>query len=82
MRLYKQELLRIIKSTRTRVVIVLAILLPIVLALLATEFNDANYWDNDGNTFIHEHHRCLTKRASRLSTTKCAALRSRLRGVL
>ncbi len=50
MRLYKQELLRIIKSTRTRVVIVLAILLPIVLALLATEFNDANYWDNDGNT--------------------------------
>ena len=50
MRFYKQELLRIIKSTRTRVVMVLALFLPIVLALLATEFNDANYWDNAGNT--------------------------------
>ena len=49
MRLYVQELRRILKSTRAKVVILLAVLLPILMALLANEFNDANYLDSDGN---------------------------------
>lgn len=49
MRLYAQELRRILKSTRAKVVILLAVLLPILMALLANEFNDANYLDSDGN---------------------------------
>lgn len=49
MRLYVQELRRILKSTRAKVVIILAVLLPILMALLANEFNDANYLDSDGN---------------------------------
>lgn len=49
MRLYTQELSRILKSTRARVVILLAILLPIALAVLASEFNDADYLDTNGN---------------------------------
>ena len=49
MRLYVQELRRILKSSRAKVVILLAVLLPILMALLANEFNDANYLDSDGN---------------------------------
>ena len=49
MRLYKQELLRMIKSTRTRVVVLLAVILSILMAVLTTEFNDANYPDQEGN---------------------------------
>jgi len=49
MRLYVQELRRILKSTRAKVVILLAVLLPILMALLANEFNDANYLDSGGN---------------------------------
>ena len=49
MRLYTQELKRILKSSRARVIILLAVLLPILLAFLATEFNDANYVDTNGD---------------------------------
>ena len=49
MRLYIQELTRILKSTRARVVILLAIVLPIAMAVLASEFNDANYLDTNGD---------------------------------
>lgn len=49
MRLYAQELRKILKSTRAKVVILLAVLLPILMALLANEFNDANTLDSDGN---------------------------------
>lgn len=50
MRLYLQELKRILKSARARVVIFLAIILPMLMAVLANEFNDANYIDANGNT--------------------------------
>ena len=50
MRLYLQELKRILKSTRARVVILLAIALPVLMAALASEFNDANYLDANGDT--------------------------------
>lgn len=50
MRLYIQELKRIVKSARARVVILLAIILPVLIAALASEFNDANYLDANGNT--------------------------------
>lgn len=50
MRLYLQELKRIIKSARARVVILFAIILPMCMAILANEFNDANYIDAKGNT--------------------------------
>lgn len=50
MRLYVQELKRILKSTRARVVILLAITLPVLMAALASEFNDANYLDANGDT--------------------------------
>lgn len=49
MRLYTQELKRILKSSRAKVIILLAVLLPILLAFLATEFNDANYVDTNGD---------------------------------
>lgn len=49
MRLYKQELLRMIKSTRTRVIVLLAVILSILMAILVAEFNDANYPDQEGN---------------------------------
>ena len=49
MRLYKQELLRMIKSTRTRVIVILAVILSILMAVLTSEFNDANYPDHEGN---------------------------------
>ena len=49
MRLYIQELKRIVKSARARVVILLAIILPVLIAALASEFNDANYLDANGN---------------------------------
>lgn len=49
MRLYTQELKRILKSSRARVIILLAVLLPILLAFLAAEFNDANYVDTNGD---------------------------------
>lgn len=48
MRLYKQELKRIFKSSRAKVIILLAIVLPILFAFLANEFNDANYQNADG----------------------------------
>ena len=48
MRLYKQELKRILKSSRAKVIILLAIVLPILFAFLANEFNDANYQNADG----------------------------------
>lgn len=50
MRLYKQELKRILKSSRAKVIILLAIILPILFAFLANEFNDANYLDSNGET--------------------------------
>ena len=50
MRLYKQELKRILKSSRAKVIILLAIVLPILFAFLANEFNDANYLDANGET--------------------------------
>ena len=49
MRLYIQELKRILKSTRARVVILLAIILPVGMAVLASEFNDADYLDTNGD---------------------------------
>lgn len=54
MRLYVQELKRILKSTRARVVIILAIILPMLMAVLASEFNDADYLDSNGEkVFLH-----------------------------
>ena len=50
MRLYKQELKRILKSSRGKVIILLGIVLPILFAFLANEFNDANYLDANGET--------------------------------
>ena len=50
MRLFMQELKRILKSSRAKVIILLAIVLPILLAFLANEFNDANYLDANGET--------------------------------
>ncbi|MCR4723083.1 MAG: hypothetical protein K5629_04845 [Eubacteriales bacterium] len=49
MRLYAQEIKRILKSTRGKVVILLALIVPILMALLASEFNDANYLDTNGD---------------------------------
>lgn len=49
MRLYCQELKRIFKSARARVVILLAVILPVFMAALASEFNDADYLDTNGN---------------------------------
>ncbi|WP_294474324.1 ABC transporter permease subunit [uncultured Ruminococcus sp.] len=54
MRLYVQELKRILKSTRARVVIILAIFLPMLMAVLASEFNDADYLDSNGDkVYLH-----------------------------
>ena len=50
MRLYKQELLRIIKATRTRVVFVISTILSVLFAVLPLEFCDVNYLDDQGNT--------------------------------
>ena len=50
MRLYKQELLRIIKATRTRVIFVITIILSVLFAVLPLEFCDVNYLDDQGNT--------------------------------
>ena len=49
MRLYKQELKRLLLTTMTRVVFIIAIVFSILLALLASEFSDADYPDDDGN---------------------------------
>lgn len=49
MRLYKQELLRMIRSTRTKVILFLAVILSILMTMLTTQFNDANYPDQEGN---------------------------------
>lgn len=49
MRLYKQELKRIFMAKRTKVIFLIAIVMSVLLALLASEFNDANVPDGDGN---------------------------------
>lgn len=49
MRLYGQELKRIFKSARAKVIILLAVILPIMMAVLASEFNDADYPDSNGD---------------------------------
>ena len=49
MRLYKQELKRLFLMKRTKVLIVIAIAMSILLALLPSEFNDANVPDGKGN---------------------------------
>ena len=48
MRLYKMELQRILKSSRAKAIIILAIALSVLFALLANEFNDANYLGDNG----------------------------------
>ena len=49
MRLYKQELKRIFMAKRTKVIFLIAIVMSVLLALLASEFNDANIPDGEGN---------------------------------
>lgn len=49
MRLYKQELKRIFMAKRTKVIFLIAIVMSVLLALLASEFNDANVPDGEGN---------------------------------
>ncbi|MGX8774217.1 MAG: hypothetical protein ACSW8G_04080 [Bacillota bacterium] len=49
MRLYKQELKRLVLTTRTIIIFVIAITLSAALAFLASEFCDANYNDEEGN---------------------------------
>ncbi|MBQ9061503.1 MAG: hypothetical protein IJ121_01555 [Eubacterium sp.] len=49
MRLYKQELKRIFKTTRTRIVFTIAIVMSALLALLAAQFSGANVPDENGN---------------------------------
>ncbi len=49
MRLYKQELKRILLTKRTKIIFVIAIVISIMFALLAKEFNDANVPDKEGN---------------------------------
>lgn len=50
MRLYKQELKRLFLMKRTKVIFIIAIALSILFAVLASEFNDANVPDAEGNT--------------------------------
>ncbi|MBQ1392059.1 MAG: hypothetical protein IIY81_00680, partial [Lachnospiraceae bacterium] len=54
MRLYKQEIKRLLITTRVKVIFVMAIVLSITLALLAAEFSDARVQNNDG-TFMWLH---------------------------
>ena len=49
MRLYKQELKRIFMAKRTKVIFLIAIVMSVLLALLASEFNDANVPNGEGN---------------------------------
>lgn len=49
MRLYKQELKRIFMAKRTMVIFLIAIVMSVLLALLASEFNDANVPNGEGN---------------------------------
>ena len=48
MRLYKQELKRILLAKRTKVIFIIAMVMSVFLALLASEFNDANVPSEDG----------------------------------
>ena len=54
MRLYKQELKRLFLSARVKVIFLSAIVLSLLLALLPSEFSDANVPDEQGN--IHPLH--------------------------
>lgn len=54
MRLYKQELKRLFLSARVKVIFLSAIVLSLLLALLPSEFSDANVPDTQGN--IHPLH--------------------------
>ena len=48
MRLYKQELKRLFLMKRTKTIFIIAIVMSVLLAVLASEFNDANI-SVDGN---------------------------------
>lgn len=50
MRLYKQELKRLFLMKRTKVIFIIGIVMSILFAVLASEFNDANIPDAEGNT--------------------------------
>ena len=54
MRLYKQELKRLFGTKRTKVIFLIAIMMSVLLALLASEFNDANVPNGEG-TIIELH---------------------------
>ena len=49
MRLYKQEFRRLFLMKRTKIIFIIAIGMSVLLALLASEFNDANVPDDRGN---------------------------------
>lgn len=49
MRLYKQELKRLFLMKRTKVIFIIAFAMSILFAVLASEFNDANVPDAEGN---------------------------------
>lgn len=49
MRLYKQELKRLFLARSTKIIFILAITMSILLALMASGFNDANVPDEEGN---------------------------------
>lgn len=49
MRLYKQELKRLFLMKRTKLIFIIAIVISILFAVLASEFNDANVPDAEGN---------------------------------
>lgn len=49
MRLYKQELKRLFLMKRTKIIFIIAMGMSVLLALLASEFVDANVTDSDGN---------------------------------
>ena len=50
MGLYKQELKRLFLMKRTKVIFIIAVVMSILLAVLASGFNDANVPDAEGNT--------------------------------
>ena len=50
MRLYKQELKRLFHTKRIIVIFIFAVVMSALLAILPSEFSDANYLDEEGNT--------------------------------